>query len=117
MLIILEILQEPVIKITEAKDVRWLSHDKVVQSIRRCFSSIITSLEREAKERGDAQALGLAAFVQKFDFIATLYMMCDLLPPLSQLSKALQVTLFYKYLIYNSVNCYNICTVKIQIGK
>ncbi|CAG2186740.1 unnamed protein product [Mytilus edulis] len=85
-----EILQEPVIKITEAKDVRWLSHDKAVQSIRRCFPSIITSLEREAKERGDAQALGLATFVQKFDFIATLYMMCDLLPPLSQLSKALQ---------------------------
>ncbi|XP_076113346.1 zinc finger protein 862-like [Mytilus galloprovincialis] len=85
-----EILQEPVIKITEAKAVRWLSHDKAVQSIRRCFPSIITSLEREAKERGDAQALGLATFVQKFDFIATLYMVCDLLPPLSQLSKALQ---------------------------
>ena len=42
------------------------------------------SLEREASERHDAQALGLATFVQKYKFVATLLMLSDVLPPLAR---------------------------------
>ena len=48
------------------------------------------SLEREASERHDAQALGLATFVQKYKFVATLLMLSDVLPPLASLSRAFQ---------------------------
>ena len=84
-------LNDPIIKVTQAKDVRWLSHDKAINSIRRSFESIITSLEREAQERSDVQAMGLSVFMQKYNFVAAMLMMCDVLPVLSQLSKAIQV--------------------------
>jgi len=40
-----------VIKITHAKDVRSLNHDKALQSIRLCFEAIVTSLENVVQER------------------------------------------------------------------
>ena len=85
-----DVLNDPRLKLTEAKYVRWLSHEKAVGNLSRCLPSVITSLEREATERHDAQAHGLAMFVKKYDFIATLLMFCDVLPPLASLSRALQ---------------------------
>ena len=40
-----EVLNDPHLKITQAKDVRWLSHDKAVSHLRQCFKSVILSLE------------------------------------------------------------------------
>ena len=85
-----DVLNDPRLKLTEAKDVHWLSHEKAVVKLSRCLPSVITSLEREATERHKAQAYGLAMFVKKYDFIATLLKFCDVLPPLASLSRALQ---------------------------
>ena len=83
-------LNDPCLKLTQAKDVRWLSHDKVVSNVRRCLPSMITSLEREAEECYNAKASGLAAFVKTYKFVSALYMFCDVLPPLAGLSRAFQ---------------------------
>ena len=83
-------LNDPCLKLTQAKDVRWLSHDKAVSNLRRCLPSVITSLEREAEERYNAEASGLAAFVKTYKFVSALYMFCDVLPPLAGLSRAFQ---------------------------
>ena len=48
------------------------------------------SLGREVEERGDALATGLSSVVRKYNFVASLYMMCDVLPPVSCLSCVLQ---------------------------
>ncbi|WAR27957.1 hypothetical protein MAR_013661, partial [Mya arenaria] len=56
------ILEEPKVKVTEAKDVRWLSHNKAVKAIRHCLPSLLTSLEHEARERCDAMAFGAGDF-------------------------------------------------------
>ena len=85
-----EVLNEPTLKLSQAKDVRWLSHEKAVNNLRRCFSAVIVSLEREATERTCVEAHGLAVFVQKYEFVATLHMLSDVLPPLAQLSRAFQ---------------------------
>ena len=85
-----EVLNDPCLKLTQAKDVRWLSHDKAVSNLRRCLPSVITSLEREAVERYNAEASGLAAFVKTYKFVSALYMFCDVLPPLAGLSRAFQ---------------------------
>ena len=69
-----DILNDPRLKLTEAKDVRWLSHEKAVSNLHRCLPSVLASLEREASERHDAQALGLASFTRKYEFIGTLLM-------------------------------------------
>ena len=85
-----EVLNEPTLKLSQAKDVRWLSHEKAVNNLRKCFSAVIVSLEREATERTCVEAHGLAVFVRKYEFVATLHMLSDVLPPLAQLSRAFQ---------------------------
>lgn len=85
-----EVLNEPSLKLSQAKDVRWLSHEKAVNNLRKCLSAVIISLEREATERTCVEAHGLAVFVQKYEFVATLFMLSDVLPPLAQLSRAFQ---------------------------
>ena len=52
----------------------------------KVLPAVITSLEREAEERGEPVAIGLSRVVQQYKFIATLYMMCDVLPKVSRLS-------------------------------
>ena len=51
---------------------------------------MIASLQRETTERTCVDAYGLAKFVCKHEFIATLYTLSDVLPPLAQLSRAFQ---------------------------
>lgn len=68
-----------------------LSHDRAVSAVRQCLPALITSLEREASERSDATAAGLSMFVKNPNFIASIYMMSDVLPHLSRLSKSFQV--------------------------
>ena len=72
-----EVLNDPCLKLTQAKDVRWLSHDKAVSNLRRCLPSVIASLEREAEERNNAEASGLAAYVKTYKFVAALYMFSE----------------------------------------
>lgn len=73
------------------RDTRWLSHDRAVSAVRQCLPALITSLEREASKRSDATAAGLSMFVKNPNFIASIYMMSDVLPHLSRLSKSFQV--------------------------
>ena len=60
-----DFLNNPRLKLTQAKDVRWLSHEKAVSNLRRCLPAVLCSLEREAAERHDCQALGLVTFMKK----------------------------------------------------
>ena len=45
-----EVVNDPQLKLTQAKDVRWLSHEKTVRNLRQCLPSVLTSVEREATE-------------------------------------------------------------------
>ena len=85
-----DVLNDPRLHLTLAKDVRWLSHERAASNLRKCLPSVIVSLEREAEERHNAEALGLASFIKKYKFIAALYMFSDVLPPLASLSRAFQ---------------------------
>ena len=72
------------------KDVHWLSHEKAVNHHRKCFPSVLVSLEREAQERSNAEHAELASFIKKCEFVAALYIFSDILPPLACLSRAFQ---------------------------
>ena len=77
-----ELLGDPQLKVKEAKDVRWLSHQKAVATIVRTFPSLIASLQSEANNRGNPTALGLFTLMTKFDFLCALVMLNDILPHL-----------------------------------
>ena len=87
-----EVLNDPQLKLTQAKDVRWLSHEKTVSNLKRCLPSVITNLEREA-EQNCAQTADLVGFIKQYKFVASLYMLSDVLPPLADRSRAFQKTL------------------------
>ena len=84
------IYEDPILKFKEPKSVRWLSHRNAVNAVRRCLISLIFSLEREASERGDPCALGLATLVKNHIFVATLLFMSDVLAQLDKLSLVFQ---------------------------
>jgi hypothetical protein len=84
------LLNEPVLNVVEAKDVRWLSHDKATSTLMKCLPSVFTSLEYDDEER-DVRAAGLAKFTQDHHFVKSLHMMGDTLPHLTELSTAMQV--------------------------
>lgn len=80
------ILNDPAIKLKEAKDVRWLSHDAAVAALLRTLPSLIASLDREASERGEPTVEGLLRFVKTHFFIATAHLLHKVLPHVSRLS-------------------------------
>ena len=85
-----QLLETPELKLKRPAETRWLSHDAACQTLVKVLQAVITSLEQEATERGDALARGLCKIVKKYKFIATLYMMCDVLPVVSHLSRTFQ---------------------------
>ena len=85
-----QILELPEIKLKKAADTRWLSHDNACKTLVKVLPAVIASLEREATERGDALAVGLSRVVKHYNFVASLYMMCDVLPKVSRLSRIFQ---------------------------
>jgi len=85
-----EILDDPQIKCKLAKDVRWLSHDNAIKAVIRTLPSILVSLDREASENGEPTAHGLYKFMKSYKFVATAYLLSDVLPHLSRLSRIFQ---------------------------
>ena len=72
--LIQEVVNNPQPKLTQAKDVRWLSHERAVSNLRKCLPYVRNyKFEREAHERQDTQALGLAYFVRS----KTLWLLCQ----------------------------------------
>ena len=69
---------------------RWLSHDLAVASIRRTLVSLLTTLERAVVENYDAVARGLLHAMKSYKFVATLYLLSDVLPILTTLSLVFQ---------------------------
>ncbi len=47
------VLGDPVLRLKQAKDVRWLSHQAAIDALRRSLLSVLISLDREASERGE----------------------------------------------------------------
>ena len=82
-----ELLNSPSLKMKEAKDVRWLSHDQAVQTIQITLPAVLTALEQEGTENGEPVAIGLVRVMKCYEFVACLYLMCDVLPHLSHLSR------------------------------
>ena len=56
----------------------------------RCLPSLLVSLDREASENGEPTAHGLLKFMKCYKFVASLYLLSDVLPHLSRLSRIFQ---------------------------
>ena len=84
------VLNDPTIKLKQAKDVRWLSHEAAISSILRTMPSLIASLEREAGERKEPTAVGLVKFMKTYYFIACCRLLSKILPHINRPSLLFQ---------------------------
>ena len=85
-----ELLNDPQIKCKQAKDVHWLSHNNAIKALIRRLNSVLVSLDREASEKSEPTAHGLYKFMKSYKLVATPYLLSDILPHLSRLSKIFQ---------------------------
>ena len=59
-----QLLEMPELKLKKPLDTHWLSHDAACQTLVKVLPAVITSLEREASERGDSLATGICKVVK-----------------------------------------------------
>ena len=69
---------------------RWLSTEQSVNRLRKCFISVVLSLQWEGEEWSDAKAVGLNNLVAEYRFVCTMLLLCDALPHVTHLSKRFQ---------------------------
>ena len=85
-----EMMEERTLHLKRAVYTRLLSHDQAVTSIRNTFNSLLATLERAVVENDDAVAQGLLYAMKTYKFVATLYLLFDVLPILTTLSLVFQ---------------------------
>ena len=84
-----EVLDEIQLKLKQPKDVRLLSHDAATSALYRSLRSVLVHLNSDMN-KGVVMARALWGWLHTYKAIATLYLLCDILPHLSALSKCFQ---------------------------
>ncbi|XP_033736369.1 zinc finger protein 862-like [Pecten maximus] len=82
------LLEEPTLKVREIHEVRWMSIYKAVESVYRTLDSLITLFANEK----DAKAKGYSRKLANHKFIATTYMLMDILPIITEMCLVFQKT-------------------------
>ncbi len=88
-----EVLENrPALKLRKPADTRWLACDEAVQIIKKSLQPLSIALQDlAAGDSSDATALGLSTLMSKYEFVAGVFFMSEILPILSRLSKTFQI--------------------------
>lgn len=71
-------------------DTRWLSRERAVRAVRRSLPALVTTFEEIFDETGDAEAHGIASLLTKYNTVACIYMLSDVLHTVAKLQGSLQ---------------------------
>ena len=85
-----KVLDIPELKIVKPSDTRWLSHDKCVSTVKKCYGAIVCALETIYQESHEPEALGISKILSKPSTLFAIYLLDYILPEVSKLSKSLQ---------------------------
>ncbi|XP_052261749.1 E3 SUMO-protein ligase KIAA1586-like [Dreissena polymorpha] len=75
-------------RLKKACRTRWLSLDSSVKAVHNDYEALVTTLAQSQTE--DAMALGLLKKIKTMKFLGTIYILKDVLPVLSNLSRVFQ---------------------------
>lgn len=81
-----KVLEEPVIKIKECHEIRWIAFFEAVSAVYKCWQSLITFF----KNHDDSKARLFRKTLADYKFIAMISMLMDILPAVAQVSMMLQ---------------------------
>ena len=85
-----KVLDIPELKIVKPSDTRWLSHEKCVSTVKKCYGAIVSALETIYQESHEPEALGISKILSKPSTLFAIYLLDYILPEVSKLSKSLQ---------------------------
>jgi len=81
-----DMLNEPSLKVKEVHEVRWLSTYIAVQTVYRTLDSLLTFFSTDS----DAKSKGYGKKMSQYDFVASTYLMMDVLPIVSEMCLVFQ---------------------------
>ncbi|KAK6171888.1 hypothetical protein SNE40_018311 [Patella caerulea] len=76
--------------VKQPSTVRWLSLGRAVKSTKLNWPALVMEVEEEAADRKNAVAAGLQKILKTYSFIATTYMLSDVLPCMEKLITVFQ---------------------------
>ena len=85
-----KVLDIPELKIVKPSDTGWLSHEKCVSTVKKCYGAIVSVLETIYQEFHEPEALGISKILSKPSTLFAIYLLDYILPEVSKLSKSLQ---------------------------
>ena len=85
-----KVLDIPELKIVKPSDTRWLSHEKCVSTVKKCYVAIVPALETIYQESHEPEALGISKILSKPSTLIAIHLLDYILPEVSKLSKSLQ---------------------------
>ena len=91
MYVLQKILGEQPVGLSGATSTRWRCYEKAVRNVRPIYASLVTSLEKEASERGCGKVRGYVAQLKRWRTPVIIEILHLILPSLSTLSKIFQV--------------------------
>lgn len=71
-------------------DTRWLARERAVRAVRRGLPALVSTFEEIYHDIGDAEAHGIATILTKYNTVACIYMLSDVLHTLAKLQESLQ---------------------------
>ena len=77
-------------KLKKACKTRWLSFDKSVEAMNQQYCGVIQTLQELDSKRNDVTAAGVLKKMKNAKFIGALYILAEVLPVLSSLSRTCQ---------------------------
>ena len=85
-----KVLDIPELKIIKPSDTSWLSHEKSVSTVKKCYGAIASAPETIYQESYEPEALGINKILTKPSTLFAIYLLDYILPLVSKLSKSLQ---------------------------
>ena len=83
-------LNSPELKMLKPSDTRWLARERAVRAVRRSLPALVATFEEIYEETGDAEAHGIATLLTKYNTVACIYMLSDILHTVAKLQGTLQ---------------------------
>ena len=82
--------EPPRINGSAASDTRWLAHERCVKAVQSSYPAIVLTLDHICEETHEPDALGTSKVLCKANTIEAVYLLANVLPPVANLTKALQ---------------------------
>ena len=89
LIVMQNILDEPQMKIKEIHAVRWFAFYDALQTIYKCWTSLVSFF---VERKTESMCIGFSKKIAEFTFVSTLYFMMDVIPHLTELSLIFQKT-------------------------